>query len=94
VTFATQNGSSDLRLKRNLIVFAAIVTDDLETLPSVIPCGRFFGTAFRTTLGRHHIALVKDLLFFFRKKKSLFTLNARCFDVRHINFSLNLLVKG
>jgi len=75
-------------------MFAAVVTDDLETLPSVVACSRLFGTAFRTALGSHHIALVKDLLFFFRKKKSLFTLNARCFDVRHINFSLNLLVKG
>ena len=94
MTFATQNRPSNFRLKRHLIVLAAVVTDDLKTLPSVVACGRLFGTAFRAALGSHHIALVKDLLFFFRKKKGFFTLNARGFDVRHINFSSNLSVKG
>ena len=69
-------------------MFTAIVTYDLKTLRSVLASRRLFRTALRTTLWGHHVALVKDLLFLFGEKESLFALNARCFDVRHIGFSL------
>jgi hypothetical protein len=93
VAIATQDGSPDFRLKRNLIVLSAIVANDLVTLWRVFTLGCLLRPALRTPLGRHHVALVKDLLFFFREKKSLFTLNARSFDVRH-TFSPGYEYKG
>lgn len=93
VAFATQDGSADFRLKRNLIVFAAMVAHDLVSLRCVLTLARFFRPAFRTPLWRHHVALVKDLLFLLGEKKGLFTLNARGFDVRH-TFSPGYESKG
>lgn len=84
VALAAQDCASDLRLKRNLIVLTAMVADDLEAARGGVSFARFFRTALGTTLRRHHVALVKDLLFLFGKKECLFTLNARIFDVRHI----------
>ena len=83
VTFATQHRPTDLRLKRNLIVLAAVVANDLESLSSVITVSGFFRTTFCAPLRRHHVPLVKDLLLLFGEKKRLFTLNACSLDVRH-----------
>jgi hypothetical protein len=93
VAIATQNCSPDFRLERNLIVLAAIVADDLISLRGIFTLTGFFRPALRTPLRRHHITLVKDLLFFFGEKKGLFTLNARGFDVRH-TFSPGYEYKG
>jgi hypothetical protein len=83
VAIATQNGPPNFRLKRNLIVLAAMIANDLESLRLIFTLPRFLRPALRTPLRRHHVALVKDLLLLFGEKKGLFTLNARCFDVRH-----------
>jgi hypothetical protein len=90
MTFAAQNGASDLRLKRHLIVFAAVVADDLETLRRVFTGRRFFRAAFQAPLRRHHIALVKYFLFLFGEKKDLLTLNTRNFQIRHRIFSFKI----
>ena len=83
MTFAAKDGPSNLWLERNLVVFPAIVADDLVSFWSVVAIGRLSRTALGAALRGHHVALVKDLLFFFREKKGLFALNARGFDVRH-----------
>ena len=88
VAFAAQNLASDLRLKRNLVVFAAVVADDLEFGGRVFASRRFFRTAFRTPLRRHHIALVKNFLFLLGEKKNFLTLNTRNFNIRHRFYSL------
>jgi len=70
-------------LERHLVVLAAVVTDDLETLWRILgDCG-FFRAAFGAPLRRHHISLVKHLLIFFREHKDVLTLNTRNFYVRH-----------
>ncbi len=84
MTLAAQYGASDFRLKRNLIVLATVVAHDLEASRRVVALACLFRTALGAPLRRHHIALVEDLLFFFSEEKSLPTLNARSFDVRHI----------
>jgi hypothetical protein len=89
VAFTTQDRPSDLRLKRDLIVLAAIVADYLETLWRVGSVRRFLGTTLCTTLRSHHVALVEYLLFLLCKQESFLALNARGFDVRHMIFSLN-----
>jgi len=86
VAFATEYGSPDLRLEWYLVVLPAMVANDLESFWSLATFGRFSRTALGAALRGHHIALVKDLLFFFGEKEGLFALNARGFDVRH-NFS-------
>ena len=93
MAIATQDGSPDFRLERDLIVLPAIVANYLVSLRCSITLTRFFRPALRTSLRRHHITLVKDLLFFLGEKKGLFTLNARGFDVRH-TFSPGYEYKG
>src|SRR5215207_6782873 len=83
MTFATQHGTADLWLKWNLIVLAAVVANDLEAFWCAVAFACFLGSALRTTLRRHHVSLVKDLLLLFGEKEGVFTLNARCFEVRH-----------
>jgi hypothetical protein len=71
-------------MERHMIVFAAIVTNDLKAfLRIVVVTGRFFRPAFSTTLRRHHIALIEHLLFLFREQKDLLALHTRDFYVRH-----------
>jgi len=89
MAFATEHRSTDLRLKRHLIVLAAVVANDLESLPRIITFGGFFRTTLCTPLRRHHVPLVKNLLLLFGEKERLFTLNARGFDVRHGVLSYN-----
>ena len=84
MTVAAKHRSSDLWMKRYVVVLSAIVADDLETLVGVIRHGcRLFTSALGTTLRRHHIALVEHLLFLFSKQKNLLTLHTRNFYVRH-----------
>jgi len=83
MTIFAQHRASDFRLKRDVIVFAAVVADNIETDGRVFAARRFFRAAFRTPLRRHHIPLVKNSLFFFREKKNVFTLHARHFSIRH-----------
>jgi hypothetical protein len=95
VAFAAQNCSTDLRLKRNMIVLAAVVADDLEFVRRIVARTRFFRTAFRTSLRLHHISLVENFLLFFRKKKDFFALNTRNFYIRHrFSPSLSRFNKG
>lgn len=83
MAFFTQNGTADLRLERDRIVLAAVVADDLKTRRCIFAHGRFLRTAFRTTLRRHHISLVKQLLFFLGKKKDLAALYTRYLGIGH-----------
>jgi hypothetical protein len=75
-------------LKRNLIVLAAMVADDLEFGRRIIARDGFFRAAFRASLRRHHIALVENFLFFFREKKNFLALDTRDFDIRHFIYLL------
>jgi len=70
-----------------MIVLPTMVAEDLEPFWSVTALGSFFRTAFSAPLRSHHIALVKNLLFLFGEKESLFALNASVLDVRHMIFS-------
>jgi len=83
VALTAKNRSSDFWLKRYLIVLTAVVANDLESLSSIVTFSGFFRTTFCTPLRRHHVPLVKDLLFLFGEKKRLFTLNASGLNVRH-----------
>lgn len=89
VAFATEYGTSYFRLKWYLIVLAAVVADDLETPWSVSTNRSLFTAAFRAPLRRHHVALIEGFLLFFGEKKGVFTLNTRCFNVRHSSFLLS-----
>src|SRR5687767_271634 len=84
VAFAAKDGSPDLWLEGHLIVFSAVITNDIETLGSVVARRGLFRPALGASLWGHHVALVKDLLFFFGEKKGGFTLHARDLDVRHM----------
>ena len=82
-TVLTQDRPARFWLERNLVVLAAVVANDLESLSSIVTFSGFFRTTFCTPLWRHHVPLVKDLLLLFGEKKRLFTLNAGGLDVRH-----------
>ena len=86
-TVSTQNRASDFRLERNVVVLAAVVADDLVFGRRVFRRRRFFRAAARTPLRRHHIALVKNSLLFFREKENILALHTRHFNVRHRVFS-------
>jgi hypothetical protein len=89
MTFLAQNAAPDLRLKRHVVVLAAMVANDFKPRLSVSAVRRLFRAAFRTALRLHQILSIKSFLFFFRKLKNFFALNARDFDIRHRYFSLN-----
>ena len=78
-----QHSAADLGVEWDLIVPAAVIANDLVTARSVFPLRRFFRTAFRTTLRRHHIALIKKILILFAKNEDLAALNTRDFNIRH-----------
>jgi len=89
MTVFAQNRAPDFRLKRNVVVFAAVVADDFKAsrrVPRADGC-RFFRAAFLTSLRRGHIALVKSFLFLFGKYKIFAALHARNFYVGHRVFS-------
>jgi len=71
-----------------VIVPAAMIADDLETRRRVFAPPRFFRAAFLASLRRHHIALVKSILFFFCEEKNFPALNTRDFYIRHRFFSI------
>jgi hypothetical protein len=83
MTFATKYGSANFRLKRYLVVLAAVVANDLEAFSSIVTFSDLFRTTFSTPLRRHHVPLVEDFLLLFGEKERLFTLNASGLDVRH-----------
>jgi hypothetical protein len=83
MAFPAEDRAAHLWLERHLIVLAAVVTHDLESLRCVVAFSGLLRSALGASLRRHHVPLVKDLLFFLCEKKGLFTLNARGFDVRH-----------
>ena len=88
MTFSAKHGAADLRLKRNAIMLAAVVADDLKSLRSLVAVACFFCAAFRTPLRSRHVTLVKHLLLFLSEQENFLTLNARCFYVRHMGVSL------
>ena len=83
VTFAAKDRPTDLGLKWYLIVFPAMVTNDLELCRSILADSGLFRTAFCAPLRRHHVALVKYLLLFLGKQKRFFALNANGLNIRH-----------
>src|SRR5437763_738420 len=84
MAFFAEHGASNLWVKWYLVVLAAIIANYVKALwRDVARHSRLFSPALCTALWRHHIALVKHLLFFFCEQKDLFTLNTRNFYVRH-----------
>lgn len=84
VTVFAEDRTADLWLKRNRVVLAAIITDDLKPRRCVDTLRCLLRPASRTALRSHHIALVKSLLILFGKDKYVSTLNTRNFNIRHI----------
>jgi hypothetical protein len=78
-------------LKRDLIVFAAVIANYFEPGRCILALGGFFRAALRTPLRRHHVPLVEHLLFFFTENEDLSTLDTRNFDIRH---DVYLLIRG
>src|SRR5205085_1217909 len=83
VAVFTEHAAAGLRLEWNTVVLPAIVADDLETRTGLDVGRRFFRTAFRTTLRRHHVPLIELLLLLLREDKNFFALHARNFYIRH-----------
>lgn len=83
VTVFAEHRAPYFWLKRNGVVTAAIVADDLKTLRRILAQRSLFRAAFRAPLRRHHVPLVIHLLIFFTKDKDLFALNTRDFDIWH-----------
>jgi hypothetical protein len=83
VAFLAQNAAPDFRLKRHVVVLAAMVADDFKPRRSAFAAHRFFRAAFLTALRVRQILAIKSFLLFFRKKKNVFALYARDFDIRH-----------
>ena len=83
MAFAAKNGPADLRMKRDLVVLAAIVANYVEPFWGFVIHACLLRATFCTTLRRHHVALVKHLLFLFSEQKDLLTLHTRNFYVRH-----------
>jgi hypothetical protein len=94
MTVSAENGAANFGLKRNLVVPPAVIANDLETFWCVAAGRGLFRTAFCASLRRHHVPLIKLLLFLLGKKKRLFALNANGFDIRHCSISsVNLVMK-
>jgi hypothetical protein len=100
-TFAAQHGSSARRLERNGVCFAALVTDDLETLAvastataasRAAEVGAARVPAILTTLGLAQIALVVIILFALCERKGFVAFGTGNFNVWHD--ALFLLVKA
>ena len=89
-----QHRAANLWLERDSVVPAAVVTNDLKSRRSIVPHRRFFRTAPRAPLGRHHIPLVKKFLIFFAENKDLFTLHTRDIDIWHSVISFTVLLFG
>jgi hypothetical protein len=64
-------------------VLAAIVADYLKPFRRILTQGRFFRTATRAALRRHHIALIKEFLLLFTENEYFAALHAWYFDIGH-----------
>ena len=88
MTIFAQNRATGFRLKRNVVVFTAVVADDFKSLRCICSaCGILWAT-LRTSLRRRHIVLVKIFLFLLGKNKVFAALHARNFYVGHRLFLL------
>jgi hypothetical protein len=83
MAFATEYRPSCFGLERHLVVFAAIVANDLKPFRRIAARSCLLRTAFSTPLRSGHVPLVKHFLFLFGEKKRLSTLNASGLDIRH-----------
>ena len=83
MALTAKDGAADLRLERHLVVLAAVIADNLVPLWGILARCGLLRTAARAALRRHHVPLIKDLLFLFGEKKGLFTLDANCFYIGH-----------
>ena len=64
--------AADLWLERHLIVFSAIVANDLKSRSAHLPtAAALFSNGTLHTLRRHHVALVKKLPVLFRVKRKI-----------------------
>ena len=70
-------------MKRHVIVLSAIVADNIKSLMGIVGDSRFLGAAFGAALRRHHITLVKHILFLFSEQKDLLALHTRDLNIRH-----------
>ena len=91
MTIFAEHRTADLWLKWNLIVLAAMVADDLKPRWCILTQRGLFRAAFRTSLRRHHVPLIKHFLIFFGENKDLSALNTRDFYIRH---NVYLLIRG
>ncbi len=82
-TLLAEYGTANLWLKRNLVMPAAVVADDLKARGCIVAQRSLFRAALGASLRRHHVPLVKCFLIFFAKDKYLAALNTRDFNVRH-----------
>lgn len=83
VTIFAEHRAPDFRLKRNGVMPSAIIANHFVPFRCIFALGRFFRTALRTPLRRHHVSLIKDFLIFFAKYKYVLALDTRNFYVRH-----------
>jgi hypothetical protein len=83
VTLTAEYRTPDFWVEWNLVVLSAIVANNIKPFVSVVSNSRFFGTAFGAALRRHHVALVKHILFFFSEQKDLLALHTRDLNIRH-----------
>lgn len=87
MTFTAHNGSADLWLEGNLVLFSAVIANDVVPFRSILAGCRLLRTAFQAALRRHHVPLIKSVLFLFGKKERFLALNANGFDIRHRSYS-------
>lgn len=71
-----------------------MIADYFEAFLGIVSRRGLFCSTLRAPLRCHQIPLVKDLLFFFCKEKSLLTLYADSFNVGHRYYLLVPLVFG
>ncbi len=90
MALAAKDAAANFWLERNLIVLAAMVAHDLKPLRSVRRQRGLFPATLWAPLRRHHIPLIKKVLFLFGKRKGVLALNASCFNVRHCDPPLEL----
>ena len=62
---AAKHRASHLGLERDLVMFAAMIADDLKALWRVFTLRGLFRSALWAPLRRHQVPLVKDLLLLF-----------------------------
>ena len=83
MTIFAEDGASRFRLEGHGVVSAAIVANNLESSRGGLPGRGFLRTALWTTLGRHHVPLVVEILVFLRKDELIAALHAGNIDIGH-----------